>query len=362
MSAAENHPPNTSSQSSDKPLSSPPKRPSLRKPPARPESGSPPAAKAPSQAVEIDEPQAPQAALPAPAPEPTETAASVPKTANHPITPPSEPMQYRAIGLVRGIYQPSEEQLNRGNIVTDDGTTIDSVLLGRVTSLIKKHIDLESSHLWVVYPRTRQPLEESDEEPSSNLHLQIVGIWEPDTLGLPGENPKTIAKAAGASETAAETAEQTETAEEAEAAMAEQTETAEEAETVEETSPVDEPSENYFSVRGEVLNYDEATETILVKIVQGSKQSNKPPKAFKLHLFGQISGKTVGYFWEFDAERQDEKLIVTEGARDSHGATQEKEKKADRCPPDGANAWAMAAIGLNQLAMATSLGCDRRPR
>jgi len=332
MSAAENHPPNTSSQSSDKPLSSPPKRPSLRKPPARPESGSPPAAKAPSQAVEIDEPQAPQAALPAPAPEPTETAASVPKTANHPITPPSEPMQYRAIGLVRGIYQPSEEQLNRGNIVTDDGTTIDSVLLGRVTSLIKKHIDLESSHLWVVYPRTRQPLEESDEEPSSNLHLQIVGIWEPDTLGLPGENPKTIAKAAGASETAAETAEQTETAEEAEAAMAEQTETAEEAETVEETSPVDEPSENYFSVRGEVLNYDEDTETILVKIVQGSKQSNKPPKAFKLHLFGQISGKTVGYFWEFDAERQDEKLIVTEG-RAIRMVPPKKKKKGRSLPP-----------------------------
>ena len=47
-----------------------------------------------------------------------------------PIPPPSEPMQYRAIGLVRGTYEPSEaDQLNRGNLTTDDGHVIDSVLL-----------------------------------------------------------------------------------------------------------------------------------------------------------------------------------------------------------------------------------------
>ena len=113
-------------------------------------------------------------------------------------------MQYRAIGLVKGTYQPSEEQLNRGNILSDDGAVIDSVLLGRVTSLIKKHIDLESSHLWVVYPRTRQALEDSDETGSEGgLHLQIVGVWEPETLGLPGENPNT--KSAAAKTDAADT-------------------------------------------------------------------------------------------------------------------------------------------------------------
>jgi hypothetical protein len=215
-------------------------------------------------------------------------------------------MQYRAIGLVKGVYKPSEEQLNRGDIVTDDGTTIDAVLLGRVTSLIKKHIDLESSHLWVVYPRTRQPAEEGDEEPlSSALHLQIVGIWEPETLGLPGENPKTPAPA----ETEDGDEEIAEVAVD-EPAPATPTTTGD---SVDSPTPATEPADNYFSVRGEVLNYDEDTETILVKIVQGSKRSNKPPKAFKLNLFGQISGKTVGYFWEFDAERQDEKLIVTDG-------------------------------------------------
>lgn len=219
-------------------------------------------------------------------------------------------MQYRAIGLVRGVYEPSEEQLNRGNIVTDDGITIDSVLLGRITSLIKKHMDLGSSHLWVVYPRTRQPSEETEEEAASGaLHLQIVGVWEPDTLGLPGENPKTQANADGE---ASEDGEGSPDSEERIAADDESIATTVTSDAAP-SAPVEEPSENYFSVRGEVLNYDEDTETILVKIVQGSKRSNKPPKAFKLNLFGQISGKTVGYFWEFDAERRDEKLVVTEG-------------------------------------------------
>ena len=92
----------------------------------------------------------------------------------HPIPPASEPMQYRAIGLVYGKYTPSEEQFTKGELHTEDGTVIDSVLLGRVMSLVKKHIDLEKSHLWVVYPRTR--------EKQYDLHLQIMGIWEPENL------------------------------------------------------------------------------------------------------------------------------------------------------------------------------------
>lgn len=80
-----------------------------------------------------------------------------------PIPPPSEPMQYRAIGLVRGRYVASDEQFTQGKMVTSDGTELDAVLLGRIMSLVKNHLDLEAEHLWVVYPRTRQ---END-----NLHL-----------------------------------------------------------------------------------------------------------------------------------------------------------------------------------------------
>ncbi|HBY78302.1 MAG TPA: hypothetical protein DEG47_15155, partial [Cyanobacteria bacterium UBA11148] len=81
-----------------------------------------------------------------------------------PIPPPSEPMQYRAIGLIRGQYMPSADQLTRGTLVSSDGTLIDAVLLGRVMSLVKNHLSLDQSHLWVVYPRTRQE--------DGNLHVQ----------------------------------------------------------------------------------------------------------------------------------------------------------------------------------------------
>ncbi|MEB3231646.1 MAG: hypothetical protein VKJ64_11605, partial [Leptolyngbyaceae bacterium] len=91
-----------------------------------------------------------------------------------PIPPASEPMQYRAIGLIQGTYVPSEEQFTRGTLMTEDNQPIDAVLLGRVMSLVKKHVDLTIPHLWVVYPRTRPKNE--------HLHAQIVGIWEPDKL------------------------------------------------------------------------------------------------------------------------------------------------------------------------------------
>ncbi|MEB3212521.1 MAG: hypothetical protein VKL39_14270, partial [Leptolyngbyaceae bacterium] len=94
-----------------------------------------------------------------------------------PIPPASEPKQYRAIGLIYGKYIPSEEQFTRGNLQTENGTLIDSVLLGRVMSLVKKHIDLEKAHLWVVYPRTRNK--------DQYLHAQIVGVWEPEKLNRP---------------------------------------------------------------------------------------------------------------------------------------------------------------------------------
>jgi hypothetical protein len=296
MSAAENTPPKASSQNESHPLSGPPKRPSLRKPPPRPEAAPPSAPPPPAAAASLESSSAPAATTAT-----ATTAPSAPESRSslHPIAPPSEPMQYRAIGLVRGVYQPSEEQLNRGNIVADDGNTqIDSVLLGRVTSLIKKHIDLEKSHLWVVYPRTRQATE-YDSEPSadSGLHLQIVGVWEPDTLGLPGENPKTEADSDDPDAEAITDEPATDTADTADA----------------DTPDAALPTENYFSVRGEVLAYDEDTETILVKIVQGSKRSGKGPKAFKVHVFGAIAGKTVGYFWEFEVERQGEKLVMTDG-------------------------------------------------
>ncbi|MEM9003994.1 MAG: hypothetical protein AAGE59_10765 [Cyanobacteria bacterium P01_F01_bin.86] len=405
MSAAEHQSSNSSSQSAKPPLRKPPQRPSLVKPPSRSPEES---AQEVIVTVATPEEEAPKTiAKSTPvveaSPPPEETPKPVP--ALHPISVPSEPMQYRAIGLVRGVYAPEEEQLNRGNLIAEDGTKIDSVLLGRVTSLIKKHIDLAASHLWVVYPRTRQADEERASEATeveTDLHLQIVGVWEPETLGMPGENPGAADEASTAEATDqadevgvpdtddGELAAEAEAEAEAEAvvdepAMLEAEEeassppeevSAPEADAEPETDaeldseadvaieePITDsnneasiteaisteiteaisteavasesssestdaettdnsqvkaevaelPSENYFSIRGEILKCDEGSNQILVKILQGAKQPNKTQKAFKLHVTGQISGKTVGYFWELDVERQGKQLVLLEG-------------------------------------------------
>lgn len=238
-----------------------PQRPNLIKPPARPVNPAPAATPA--------DPAAASAA-------PTEAAAAVPDSAvstlPQPISPPSEPRQYRAIGLVRGTYEPSEEQFNRGNVITADGSVVDSVLLGRITSLVKKHIDLTASHLWVVYPRTRQ----DEKTLEVDLHLQIVGVWEPETLGLPGEESGD-GDAASAPDSAAD------------------------------------PQDNYFSIRGEVIKYEEDEQMMVVKILQGSKKEGKGIKAFRLNVAGTLPNpKTVGYFWELDVERRDKALVLSQ--------------------------------------------------
>ncbi len=219
-----------------------------------------------------------------------------------PIAPPSEPMQYRAIGLVRGTYEPSEaDQLNRGNLTTEDGHVIDSVLLGRITSLVKKHIDLSSPHLWVVYPRTRRELDNDDQD----LHLQIVGVWEPETLGLPGEAPASDAE---------------ETAEKAAAPD------------LADLPPVD---DNFFSIRGEVIKYTPEDQCIAVKILQGPKRSPGPAKPFKLLLHGTIEGRTVGYFWDFRVKRDAKVLVLNEATVVGIVPPQKRSKGSGGAPQRG---------------------------
>ena len=90
---------------------------------------------------------------------------------DHPIPPVTEPLQYRAIGVVRGVYKPKEDdQLTRGILLDADGNELETVVLGRVLTLMRRHLAMDEPHLWVVYPRCRE---------SEHLHLQIAGIWEP---------------------------------------------------------------------------------------------------------------------------------------------------------------------------------------
>lgn len=184
-----------------------------------------------------------------------------PKTT--PISPPGEDKQYRAIGLVLGRYIPSEEQFTKGILVTHDGTEIDAVLLGRVLTLLKNHLDLSKEHLWVVYPRSRQ-LE-------NDLHLQIMGVWEPETL------KKTMVSNLAEPQLFA---------------------------------PFVDLNSNYFSVRGEVIFQSVEEEYVVVKIKQAPKKPTEQPKFFKLKISGNLGDRPVNHFWDLHLLLQGKCLCI----------------------------------------------------
>ncbi len=223
--------------------------------------------------------------------DPTESeSAQTNEPARHqPIPPPSEPMQYRAIGLVRGRYVPTSEQFTQGALVTPDNVELDAVLLGRIMSLVKNHLDLEKDHLWVVYPRTRQ---END-----NLHLQIVGVWEPEKLAVNRQTTED-SPALTTTETEAE-----------ESAAADSPSKTSEQPAVELT-PSSEIPDGGFSVRGEVVYQSFEASNLVVKIKQAPRKNDDKPKYFKLKLTGKLETKAVGKFWDFQVQRQADLLLI----------------------------------------------------
>ncbi|MCC3424530.1 MAG: hypothetical protein JGK12_11470 [Microcoleus sp. PH2017_01_SCD_O_A] len=250
----------------------------------------------PSDAPAISEPAAPAESagktteltvVPTPTPKPPTNETQVDDDdipsvmRQHPIPPPSEPRQYRAVGLVRGRYTQSEEQFTRGMLIAADGTAIDAVLLGRVMSLVKNHLDLEQEHLWVVYPRTRQE--------DGNLHAQIMGVWEPETLK---KSPET-----SSDEENQEAGEIEQGGEPSTASL-----------------PPSEPDveDGYFSIRGEVI-YQQSQEEekyLIVKIKQAPRKNDDKMKFFKLKLKGDVGTKAIGFFWDFHVKLQADSLMI----------------------------------------------------
>lgn len=299
-----------------------------------------------------------------------------------PIPPASEPMQYRAIGLVRGKYVASDEQFTRGSLFTDDGFEIGAVLLGRVMSLVKKHVNLEESHLWVVYPRTR-------EKGDTDLHVQIVGVWEPENLNRMFESSEPESSiqedepelADEVSDTSDEAADDTannvvsDTPDLHEAALSEPelvegsvesaiepSEDAADAQEQDETElaednspstvsiepiassnisaveedvtheaippvPASELDDKYFSVRGEVIYQSAEEQQILVKIRRAPRPGTDESKAFKVVLKGSLEGKAVGYFWDLHVQREGNILVVQEGTMIGAVPPQKRSKK-----------------------------------
>jgi len=174
----------------------------------------------------------------------------------HPISPVTEPMQYRAIGVVRGQYVPTDaEQPTRGLIRTAEGTEIEAVVLGRVLSLVRRHLDMASPHLWVVYPRIREP---------GSLHLQIVGVWEPSTLEAAEDSSAELPPA--------------------EDALPE--------------------GDDYFSVRGELIFTRPESGDLVIKVRQKPRADGTRVQPFKLQLRGQIPLEHLRHFVSLDLRRR----------------------------------------------------------
>ena len=187
---------------------------------------------------------------------------------HHPISPVTEPMQYRAIGVVRGVYVPSDpEQLTRGLIRTADGVEIEAVVLGRLLTLMRRHLNLEEPHLWVVYPRSKE---------EEGLHLQMVGVWEPSTLAE--------------SEPSGEPAEGESTGDKAEAS---------------DQLP---EGDDYVSVRGELIYTRPETGDLVVKVRQQPRPDGSKPVPFKLQLKGELPLEHLRHFVALNLRRQGQHL------------------------------------------------------
>jgi len=102
----------------------------------------------------------------------------------NPIPKVTNQLQHRAIGIINGKFIPlSSEQLNRGFIIDNKDEKIETVVLGKALSILKKHIDLKKSYYWIVYPKNKN---------TQNLHLQVAGIWDPYQLNnFPNDSSKT---------------------------------------------------------------------------------------------------------------------------------------------------------------------------
>jgi len=175
----------------------------------------------------------------------------------NPIPQVTNQLQYRAIGIINGKYTPHDiEQLNRGFLIDDKGEKIETVVLGKALSILKKHIDLKKNYYWIVYPKNKN---------TQNLHLQVAGIWDPFQLNnFPNDSSKTNFS-----------------------------------KLLKELDLKD----NYFSVRGELVFVNTQKKEIVIKINSASKLKNLKNKNFKLVIKGELSLKLLNSFVSLDINR-----------------------------------------------------------
>ena len=175
----------------------------------------------------------------------------------NPIPKVTNKLQYRAIGIINGTFTPNDNNLlNRGYLTDSKGEKIETVVLGKALSLLKKYIDLKKSYFWIVYPKNKN---------TQNLHLQVAGIWDPYQLNdFPNDSSKTNFS-----------------------------------KLLKELDLKD----NYFSVRGELVFVNTQKKEIFIKICPSLKLKNFKNKKFKLVIKGELPLEILNSFVSIDIIR-----------------------------------------------------------
>ena len=175
----------------------------------------------------------------------------------NPIPKVTNKMQYRAIGIVNGKFIPNDsKRLNRGYLTDDKGEKIETVVLGKALSLLKKYIDLKKSYFWIVYPKNKN---------TQNLHLQVAGIWDPYQLNdFSSDSSKTNFSRL-----------------------------------LEDLDLKD----NYFSLRGVLVFVNNQKKECVIKICPNSKLQNSKNKSFKLVIKGDLPFELLNSFVSLDVIR-----------------------------------------------------------
>ena len=173
-----------------------------------------------------------------------------------PIQEVTESLQNRAIGIIYGSYKPlNTGSLNKGTLKDQNNLPLDAVVLGKTLPLIKKYIDFNKKYFFIVYPRNKN---------SDDLHLQIAGIWDPNSLNKEQkdhfQNPHEILKNFDL-------------------------------------------KDNYFSIRGKLIFVKIPEKEVIIKITP-SKLLNNKNKSFKLILKAELPLNLINSFLSIDALRE----------------------------------------------------------
>ncbi|HEY9660553.1 MAG TPA: hypothetical protein V6C65_19025, partial [Allocoleopsis sp.] len=148
----------------------------------------------------------------------------------------------------------------------------------------------------------------------ADLHVQIVGVWEPEKLSRMD------------SDLGSDEEEALEPQDDEEA----QSETPVESVEGEPSASTADLDDKYFSVRGEVVYQSIEENRILVKIRRVPRPGSDESKAFKVVLNGTLEGKAVGYFWDLNVQRQGIDLVVQDGTMIGAVPPQKRSKKPFR--------------------------------